>query len=1196
MAYAARHGANWLPNDRPGGQIHRLGDLQVEEYEADDRYRRHYQAEADYQLPPPRPASHQPDHLPRRHPDVDCYDDHTRRPPAPESARLFSRGFNERLARLRADRQPSPLPPPPAADYYGASRPPTRPAPTHDRPDSWPHPPTSATPYSAPLTGGGPADYQFHQLIGSGAFGRVYLARGLRGPYADHWVAIKRISKSTLTTSEMYTRLTQEIEIHWQIRHPHVVALYDYFEDGRYVYLVLELGAQGELYGYLHRGLRRPLTEAEARGVLYPLVHAVKYLHDRKVIHRDLKLGNILLTEDMKVKLCDFGLATRFDQTTTGGDVLAMGGGGEPRTMCGTPNYIAPEIWARRTYGPPSDMWSLGCLFVSFLLGRAPFGSAAAGHGDNDHDVGRDRHGRETRRFDPATIDDRTLQRLWSELPTDLSDAGFAMVRGLLKLNPDNRLTARQLLHHPFFHPSLPVVSLRFIREVAHSLPERATGSGGSDGNGGMMATAAGHLREPASARDLDAVYQALDRHAAGGGGVPQLHREPPAVSGTPTMTHERLPPPPPQYPRDRREPPVARRAAAGRDAYPATLYDPVTAHGGPTTAPAPPSAPILRTTAQRLNPYRKVTKKFTLEIRKDQRVMAHFYGDPVVLLLNARGTRLYICAKADMTKFLNAPNHPAEGTMPDLRHLAPQAQFATTDVPAQYLPAFTNLCSLIQRIRARTPRIVLGTPQARVELMENEPFGNARVTFHNGIVVAVDTVRRKVEFCVPQKGLPDSIHQFTLPKAARWPPADRTAGSNGEARKGIEGSEATLRRPTSAGRDATDLDDEDDEEGGSTGAGRPPCPTGSADGVGGGDEPLLLGASDLANGDPIGLARIRGEIPELLLPLYRHVVACYRQCLAIHVELGMVETRLGHHPKRDSAATTSSPRYPVGVKIVDMDIVPTDLARIFRRHGLDPDSTTRGSGSGSDTEPTRAALVERERVAAAVEPHTILPRPFPSVHDAVPLPSVPSSRRPLNSHGTSDLPGRTLLPPKTHVPPISSASTSTAPSTLHHGPPVGDFAHPRHHHHHPSVDEIVSQLMVQTGYRTYFIPQVGWCIQSTSTMMAIPPSDPNDHHPKHSVATGWLTTALAAAADAQPTAPVRHFIMFFIDGILLLIDVQEQTVEWVDQSTADETGSRLPVREVYRIDETLPNLVKDRLGYFPVFRKGLDQPNALLL
>ena len=102
-----------------------------------------------------------------------------------------------------------------------------------------------------------------------------------------------------MKSANLTKRVANEVEIHWQLHHPSILELYNYFEDNEYVYLVMELCTNGELYKYLK--LKGTLTEPETRGVMLQVIKGLQYLHENGIIHRDLKLSNLLLTEKFEV-------------------------------------------------------------------------------------------------------------------------------------------------------------------------------------------------------------------------------------------------------------------------------------------------------------------------------------------------------------------------------------------------------------------------------------------------------------------------------------------------------------------------------------------------------------------------------------------------------------------------------------------------------------------------------------------------------------------------------------------------------------------------------------------------------------------------------------------------------------------------------------------------------------------------------
>ena len=200
-------------------------------------------------------------------------------------------------------------------------------------------------------------NYDVGQLLGSGGFAEVYRAR-LRSSQTE--VAIKVIEKSKIKEANAIQRVLSEIKIQRSLRHPCILNLIDYFEDSRYVYIVLELCTYGNLYKYVKQN--GSIAENDAGYIICQVLDALNYLHMKGIVHRDLKLSNILLTEKLSIKICDFGLAVQLSVPDE-----------EHYTFCCTPNYIAPEVVKEQSHGFPADIWSVGCLFYYMVTGKPPF-------------------------------------------------------------------------------------------------------------------------------------------------------------------------------------------------------------------------------------------------------------------------------------------------------------------------------------------------------------------------------------------------------------------------------------------------------------------------------------------------------------------------------------------------------------------------------------------------------------------------------------------------------------------------------------------------------------------------------------------------------------------------------------------------------------------------------------------------------
>jgi polo-like kinase 1 len=195
-------------------------------------------------------------------------------------------------------------------------------------------------------------------FLGRGGFAKCYIFQNLS---TNKITAAKIIAKSSLGKSREKQKLINEIKIHKALHHNNIVHFEHYFEDNDNVFLLLELGSNKSPNELLKR--RKVLTELEVQVYVLQIIKALKYLHNHRIIHRDLKLSNLFLSENMELKIGDFGLATKLDFE-----------GEKKRTVCGTPNYIAPEILdGKFGYSFEVDIWSLGVIIYTLIIGKPPF-------------------------------------------------------------------------------------------------------------------------------------------------------------------------------------------------------------------------------------------------------------------------------------------------------------------------------------------------------------------------------------------------------------------------------------------------------------------------------------------------------------------------------------------------------------------------------------------------------------------------------------------------------------------------------------------------------------------------------------------------------------------------------------------------------------------------------------------------------
>ena len=200
--------------------------------------------------------------------------------------------------------------------------------------------------------------YSKGRFLGKGGFARVYEFTDLDSKAI---IAGKIIEKNSLTKSRARQKLMSEIKIHKSLSHPNIVKFEHFFEDTENVYILLELCTNQTLTELMRR--RKRLTEVEAQCYINQVISALRYLHSHRVIHRDIKLGNLFLSDKMEIKMGDLGLAAKLEYE-----------GERKRTICGTPNYIAPEILDGKCgHSYEVDVWSLGVLAYTLLVGKPPF-------------------------------------------------------------------------------------------------------------------------------------------------------------------------------------------------------------------------------------------------------------------------------------------------------------------------------------------------------------------------------------------------------------------------------------------------------------------------------------------------------------------------------------------------------------------------------------------------------------------------------------------------------------------------------------------------------------------------------------------------------------------------------------------------------------------------------------------------------
>ncbi|XP_059850579.1 serine/threonine-protein kinase ULK1 isoform X2 [Hypanus sabinus] len=343
----------------------------------------------------------------------------------------------------------------------------------------------------------GKFEFNRKDLIGHGAFAVVFKGRHIEKH--DCEVAIKCINKKNLVKSQ--TLLGKEIKILKELKHENIVALYDFQEMANSVYLVMEYCNGGDLADYLqymsilgllscrdeaklrleeqhliyHLGSLQPdvkgtLSEDTIRLFLQQIVGAMKVLHSKGVIHRDLKPQNILLSHiggrksnpnNIRIKIADFGFA-RYLQS----NMLAA-------TLCGSPMYMAPEVIMSQNYDAKADLWSIGTIVYQCLTGKAPFQANSP---------------QNLRLFYEKN------KALVPNIPRETSSHLCHLLLGLLLRNYKERMDFNDFFHHPFLDVS---------SSMKKSAPVPMPAYTGSASNSSCSSSSTSHLASPPSLTDV---------------------------------------------------------------------------------------------------------------------------------------------------------------------------------------------------------------------------------------------------------------------------------------------------------------------------------------------------------------------------------------------------------------------------------------------------------------------------------------------------------------------------------------------------------------------------------------------------------------------------------------------------------------------------------------------------------------------
>ncbi|XP_044127614.1 death-associated protein kinase 2-like isoform X1 [Bufo gargarizans] len=265
--------------------------------------------------------------------------------------------------------------------------------------------------------------YELLEKLGSGHFGEVKKCREKNTGtfYAGKFIKTRKCKGSRMGLDR--EQVEREVSILQQLEHPSIMRLYDVFASKAEMVLILELIRGGELFDFIAE--KEALSEEDAIVFLEQILKGVAYMHSRHIAHFDLKPENIMLLEKEvphpRIKIIDFGLAQKLEDGTVF------------KSLCGTPQYIAPEVINYEPLGPPTDMWSIGVITYILLSGLSPFQGETDAETLTNVVAGN------------YEFDDRYFK--------DTSDMAKEFIQQLLLKDPRDRMTAVECLIHPWIKP-----------------------------------------------------------------------------------------------------------------------------------------------------------------------------------------------------------------------------------------------------------------------------------------------------------------------------------------------------------------------------------------------------------------------------------------------------------------------------------------------------------------------------------------------------------------------------------------------------------------------------------------------------------------------------------------------------------------------------------------------------------------------
>ena len=297
--------------------------------------------------------------------------------------------------------------------------------------------------------------YKYGRLIGQGAFGKVNIGLNV---LSGRIVAVKSFIKDELKNSQNMAKILYETNLMRKLNHPNITKILETFEDDKYILIIMEYINGGNLFSFVKK--RRKLSEKISKFLFRQIIEGIQHIHSKKIVHRDIKLENILIDLNNNIKICDFGIGIMLESE----DELI-------HDQCGTPMYMAPEIILNsKKYGYkgyPVDIWSAGIALYIMLSGMLPFNykNKKENNDANNNSISLSNNNNYELQYSIINKNPKRIKKI--------SPEARDLLQGLLNKDPSKRLTIDQILNHPWLKKDKAIKKYKLFTKAERIMLEK---------------------------------------------------------------------------------------------------------------------------------------------------------------------------------------------------------------------------------------------------------------------------------------------------------------------------------------------------------------------------------------------------------------------------------------------------------------------------------------------------------------------------------------------------------------------------------------------------------------------------------------------------------------------------------------------------------------------------------------------------